>query len=169
MSAHYIIDGYNVIKQVTFLSGKKLRTGREGLVQFIEQYRPQGSKRNEVTVVFDGKAEIVSPSMKTDIRVIFSRNESADDVIKRMIEKASSPGQYVIVSDDKAVVFYCRSIGAKGLSVKDFIAHTGLNKKPRKKSSYQPESKELSRDIADKITQDLKKLWVKNDEKESWY
>jgi len=143
MSVHYIIDGYNVVKQVTFLSGKKLRTGREGLVRFIEQYSPQGSKRNEVTIVFDGQSEVISPSMKTDIRVIFSRNESADDVIKRMIEKASSPGQYIVVSDDKAIAFYCRSIGAKGLAVKDFIASTGLNKKARKKNNYQPESKEL--------------------------
>ena len=169
MSLHYIIDGYNVVKQVTFLTGKKLRDGREGLVRFIEQYRPQGSKRNEVTIVFDGKTEVISHSMKTEIRVIFSRNESADDVIKRMIEKASNPGQYIVVSDDKAIAFYCRSIGAKGLSVKDFIANTGLHKKPRKKNSYQPESKELSQDIADKITEDLKKLWVKNDEPESWY
>ena len=169
MSLHYIIDGYNVVKQVTFLSGQKLRTGREGLVRFIEQYKPQGSKRNKVTIVFDGQSEVLSPAMKTDIRVIFSRNESADDVIKRMIEKSSTPGQFVIVSDDKAVVFYCRSIGAKGLAVKKFIANTGLKKKPHKKNAYQPESKKLSSDIADKITDDLTKLWVKDDEPESWY
>ena len=169
MSLHYIIDGYNVIKQVTFLSGKKLRDGREGLVRFIEQYRPQGSRRNQVTIVFDGRAEVLSPEMKTDIRIIFSRNEEADDVIKRMMEKAANPGQCIVVSDDKAVVFFCRSVGAKGQSVKDFIANTGLKKKPRKKSAYKPESKELSQDIADKITDDLKKLWVKDDAPESWY
>lgn len=168
MSLNYIIDGYNVVKQVSFLTGKKLRSGREGLVRFIERYRPQGSKRNEVTIVFDGKADVESPKMKTDIRVIFSKNESADDVIKRMIEKAANPRQYVVVSDDKAVAFYCRSIGAKWLVVKDFIANTGL-KKPQKKSSYKPEPKELPQDVADKITEDLKKLWVNNDEKESWY
>ncbi|MCG2712635.1 MAG: NYN domain-containing protein [Candidatus Omnitrophica bacterium] len=169
MSLHYIIDGYNVVKQVSFLTGKKLSSGREGLVRFIERYKPQGSKRNEVTIVFDGKAEVVSPRMKTDIGVIFSRSESADDVIKRMIEKTSNPSQYVVVSDDKAVAFYCRSIGAKWLGVKDFIANTGLKKRLRKKSSYEHESKELAEDIADKITADLTKLWVKNDEKESWY
>ncbi len=169
MSLHYIIDGYNVVKQVSFLTGKKLRTGREGLAKFIERYRPQGSKRNEVTIVFDGKAEVVSPKMKTDIRVIFSKGESADDVIKRIIEKASNPSRYVVVSDDKEVAFYCRSIGAKWLGVKDFIANTGLRKTPWKKSSYRQESKELPEDIADKITEDLKKLWIKNDEKERWY
>jgi len=169
MSVHYIIDGYNVVKQVTFLSGKKLRDGREGLVRFIEQYRPQGSKRNQVTIVFDGKSEVLSPAMRTEIRIIFSQNGSADDVIKSMIEKASKPGEYIIVSDDKAVVFYCRSIGAKGLSVRNFIANTGLKKKSHKKKAYQSESKKLSQDIADKITDDLKKLWVKDDEPESWF
>ena len=169
MSLHYIIDGYNVVKQVSFLTDKKLRSGREGLVRFIERYKPQGSKRNQVSIVFDGQADVSSPSMKTDIRVIFSSNESADDVIKRMIEKASDPGQYVVVSDDKAVAFYCRSIGAKWLKVKDFIANTGLKKTPRKKSSYKQEPKDLPGDVADKITEDLKKLWVDKDEKQSWY
>ena len=72
MSLHYIVDGYNVIKQVTFLTGKKLRTGREGLVKFIEQYKPQGSKHNEVTIVFDGKADVTSPEMKTQFKIVFS-------------------------------------------------------------------------------------------------
>lgn len=169
MSIHYIIDGYNVIKQVSFLTGKKLQSGREGLVRFIEQYRPQGSKRNQVTIVFDGKAEVLSPAMKTDIRIIFSRNEEADDVIKKMVEKSSKPAEYVVVSDDKAVAFYCRSLGATWLGVKGFMANTGLKKKPHKKTKYVSESKELSSDIADKITEDLKKLWVKDDEPESWF
>ena len=151
------------------MTGKKLQTGREGLVRFIEQYKPQGSKRNQVTIVFDGNPEVVGYKMKTEIRVIFSSNGSADDVIKRMVEKAARPKDYVVVSDDKAVVFYCRSVGAKGLSVKDFMASSGLKKNPRKKSSYQPEAKKLPQSVADKITDDLKKLWVKDDEPESWF
>ena len=110
MSLHYIIDGYNVIKQVRFLTGKRLRDGREGLVHFIERYRPQGSKRNEVTLVFDGKADVTSPDISKTVRVIFSRNDTADDRIKKMVEASSSPKRFVVVSDDKQIIFYCRSM-----------------------------------------------------------
>ena len=126
---HYIVDGYNVIKQVTFLTGKKLRTGREGLIKFIERYRPHGSKRNDVTLVFDGKAEISSPKVDSEVKVIFSRNESADDKIKRMVERAGNPRSIVVVSDDKQIIFYCRSLGARVLSVKEFLNNADIPKK----------------------------------------
>ena len=45
MSVHYMIDGYNVIKQVSFRTGKKLRTGREGLVDMI------GLAKSEIDMV----------------------------------------------------------------------------------------------------------------------
>lgn len=162
MSLHYVIDGYNVIKQVTFLTGKKLRTGRESLIRFIERYRPHGKGENEVTVVFDGKAEVTSPQMKTQFRIVFSKNESADDVIKRMVERASNPKEFIIVSDDKAVALYCRSIGAKWMPVKEFIANTKI-KKSQKKKSKTYETKDIPEEIADKITDDLKKLWLNKD------
>ncbi|MFH2137909.1 MAG: NYN domain-containing protein [Candidatus Omnitrophota bacterium] len=159
MSLHYIIDGYNVIKQVTFLTGKKLRDGRDGLVRFIEKYRPQGSAKNEVTIVFDGKAEISSPAIQSSVQVIFSKNETADDKIKRMVESAGNSRQMVIVSDDKEIMFYCRSLGANVKSVKEFL-DSSFAAKNRLKPAEKIEKAELSSDIADKITEDLKKLWL---------
>jgi len=90
------VDGYNVIKQVSFLTGKKLRSGREGLVKFIERYRPQGSKRNSVTLVFDGQSDVSSPQLKSSINVMFSKGESADEKIKRMVERSKNPKQIVV-------------------------------------------------------------------------
>jgi predicted RNA-binding protein with PIN domain len=172
MAIHYIIDGYNVIKQVSFLTGRKLQHGREGLVKFIETYKPHGSARNQVTVVFDGQEDVVSPNMKTQVKVIFSSGKSADDVIKKKVEQAKNPRTIVVVSDDKEIKFYCRSVGAKVLSVKEFVGNAKISKKPHKKQKSKKvleEKADLDNNVASKITEDLKKLWVKEDEKESWY
>jgi predicted RNA-binding protein with PIN domain len=168
MSLNYIIDGYNVIKQVSFLTGKKLRSGREGLVKFIEVYQPHGSRRNQVTLVFDGKADICSPQMESRIHVIFSHGESADDKIKRMVECSKNPKCIVVVSDDKEIIFYCRSLGANISSVKEFIGNSKIAK-INKQNDYREEKVELDSGIAARITEDLRKLWVKDGEKENWY
>jgi predicted RNA-binding protein with PIN domain len=160
MSLHYIIDGYNVIKQVDFLTGKKLRTGREDLVRFIERYRPHGSIRNEVTVVFDGKPEISSPPMNSPVRVVFSTNRSADDKIKFMVEHSRNSKLIVVVSDDKEIVFYCRSLGARVLSVKAFLDNSLLSKRKTVEEDEEEKS-ELDSSAAAAITEYLKKIWIK--------
>ncbi len=161
MSLHYIIDGYNVIKQVSFLTGKKLRSGREGLVRFIERYRPHGSSRNKVTLVFDGQADVSSPQLKSQVIVIFSKGESADDKIKRMVERSKNPKLIVVVTDDKEIMFCCRSIGATVSSVREFINSSTIRKKANQE--YVSEEKlDLDSSIAQRITEDLKNLWVKD-------
>ncbi len=160
MSLHYIIDGYNVVRQVDFLTGKKLQTEREGLVHFIERYQPQGSKRNEVTIVFDGKAEMISPPMKTAVRVIFSKDRSADDKIKYMVEHSRNPKRLVVVTDDKQIVFYCRSLGARIMPVKSFLSNSLLSKR-RSVSDGDAEKSELDSATAAAITESLKKIWLK--------
>ncbi|MBU1044696.1 MAG: NYN domain-containing protein [Candidatus Omnitrophica bacterium] len=160
MSVHYIIDGYNVIKQVSFLTGKKLRSGREGLVRFIELYRPHGSNRNQVTLVFDGQADVSSPQFKSQVIVIFSKGESADEKIKRMVERSKNPKRIVVVTDDKEIMFCCRSIGATVSSVRDFI-NSSYRAKQADSVSEQEDKPELDSAIAMRITEDLKNIWLK--------
>ncbi len=160
MSLHYIIDGYNVVRQVDFLTGKKLRTEREGLVHFIERYRPQGSSRNEVTIVFDGKAAVSSPPMKTAVKVIFSQDRTADDKIKYMVEHSRNPKRLVVVTDDKQIVFYCRSLGARIMPVKSFLDNSLLAKRGSVPESDE-EKEELDGPAAAAITEALKKIWLK--------
>ena len=161
MAVHYIIDGYNVVKQVHFLTGLKLRDGRDGLVRFIEQYRPQGSRRNQVTIVFDGSDEVDAPQIPSSVRVLFSKRESADDKIKRMVETSRNPRCLIVVSDDKAIKFYCRAAGAACMSVKDFLT-------PKSASPLQAEA-DASLDkpdpddaVAARITEQLKAIWLKS-------
>ena len=149
------------------MTGRKLRSGRDGLVHFIEAYRPHGSRRNEVTVVFDGKEDVAShEEKKSSVRVLFSRNESADDEIKRMVEVSRNPKRMVVVSDDKAIMFYCRAAGARVKSVKEFLADSTAGGKTRNAQEARDEEKEeLSAEAAAKITAYLKGIWVKEDKK----
>ncbi len=160
MSLHYIIDGYNVIKQVDFLTGRKLQDGREGLVRFIERYHPHGSVKNEVTLVFDGKPQISSPAMNTSVRVIFSQHESADDKIKYIVEHSRNPKRIVVVSDDKQIIFYCRSLGAQIKSVKEFLVKE-ISRHKGSKIDEDEEKPELDSAVAAFITEQLKKLWIR--------
>ncbi len=162
MSLHYIIDGYNVIKQVRFLMDKKLRGGRDGLLKLIERYRLQGSIRNEVSVVFDGKADVISPQIQTSLQVIFSKNETADEKIKRQVERSSNPRRIVVVSDDKQLTFYCRSLGAKIKSVKEFL-NRALSAKGVRRDMTEDHKPELNSDIAIEITEYLKSVWLKDE------
>ena len=55
MSVHYLLDGYNIIKQTPGLNQGSLEAQRNALLAWIEIGQPQGSLQNTVTVVFDGK------------------------------------------------------------------------------------------------------------------
>lgn len=150
---HYLIDGYNVIGQMSFLSGKTLRGEREELIKFIEQKKPQG--KNKITVIFDGQENVFSfQQEKQEVEVIFSQGISADDKIKKMVEKRDAR-QVVVVSDDKEIKFYVRSLGAKVLSVKEFV-EKGLH---RKKRVFSQEKKLPSQ--TREITEEMEKLWLK--------
>ena len=160
MSLHYIIDGYNVIKQIDALKAKKLRFGREALIRFIEQKRPQGSPRNKVTLVFDGKAEFSGPQEKTSLNVIFSKSGSADDKIKKMVENCSDPRNIVVVTDDRQVMYYCRSVGSRVSSVREFMNAGGVRKK--NKSVVQiPDKPKCDSRTAEAITEQMRKIWLK--------
>ena len=172
MSRQVLLDGYNVLQQMPALSGLKLEDGRRGLVRFLEANRPQGSFRNSVTIVFDGKDDIWGDDSTSLVRVLFSHGETADDQIKRMVKDAASPGEIVLVTDDRDLGYFCRTHGAQIWSVAQFLAQarkTGAILKTgfRPKSGHHgqkpdaSESKTLTERTANKINTELARLWLK--------
>jgi predicted RNA-binding protein with PIN domain len=113
MSLHYLLDGYNILKQIPAFRDLPLEDGRRGFLKWIEHSRPQGSVNNQVTVVFDGHPDYFGGSPQGEIRVIFSDGCSADDQIKRMVEEDADRKNCVVVSDDKDIFLYARSLGAR--------------------------------------------------------
>jgi len=157
MSLHYVLDGYNIIKQLPSQSKKKLKFSRNALVQFIEGNRPQGSRKNKVTIVFDGKEDVLPYKIETSAEIIFTRKESADDNIKRIVEKSKNPKQIVVVTDDRELRFFVRRLGAKIMSVNEFIS---VKDKGRQKI-LKEDKKVIPANIEREITEELKGIWLK--------
>ena len=159
MSLHYILDGYNIIKQSDFLSKKTLKDARSELVRFIVDKKPCGSINNKVTLVFDGNADNFHLPRKDNdrVEVLFSSNESADNRIRKMVEKSRNPRRIVVVSDDREIQFF----------VKSYQAHSMGSAKFLQKGRLTPETLkdlpkiELSHQEVAEINKELTKLWLK--------
>ncbi len=150
------------------LSSLKLEDGRRGLVRFVEANRPQGSSRNSITIVFDGQPDIWGGESSAEVRVLFSSGETADDLIKRMVENTERPAEIVLVTDDRELGYFCRTNGAQIWSVAQFLtqAHktgTALKTGVRSKGvgSDRSEEKRLSDRAASQINAELARLWLK--------
>ncbi len=122
MALHYLIDGYNVIWSHERFLGGTLQSQRERLLRFIEDERPTGSPRNEITVVFDGREDVDSPPWRGVARVIFSVGQDADTVIKKKVDALTNPSIAIVVTDDIAIQRWVKAAKAKVLSCKDFLA-----------------------------------------------
>lgn len=111
-------------------------------------------------MVFDGypPADFRPAKDFCGIEVIFSRDVSADEKIKAMLEKAKDCRQIIVVSDDREIKFFARTSHAKSLGIGDFIKAGNPDVKTRKSDSLKPE---LSYTQISKINQELENLWLK--------
>ena len=133
-----------------------LEEGRRGLLRWIGDSRPQGSVNNQVTVVFDGHPDHFGGTVKGEIGVIFSDGCSADDKIKRMVEEMPTKKNCVVVSDDKDIFLYARSLGARVMSVTAFTSKPrGLHARQDGGGKYIPLSRQ------EKINKELSGIWLK--------
>ena len=163
MSLHYLLDGYNVVHRIPDLTLKELEQQRDGLVRLIERFRPQGSFRNEITIVFDGRTGMLMPSQFSVVKVIFSQNETADDKIKRIVENASNKKNIIVVTNDRAIQYAVKASGARVESVEKFISRMRNAKKSTNKINKieKDTQKNISEIAAFKITEELKNKWIK--------
>ena len=163
MAVHYILDGYNVIHKIPSLVAGTLEARREGLIRILEVENPQGSVRNAVTIVFDGRAGMGVRHESTKVRIIFSCDETADEKIKEMVESADLRKNIVVVTDDKAIRFYVRKLGAQFFSVEQFFGKGrrggGIPGDEVKKQST--EKKEIPHGLEQQITSELEDIWLK--------
>ncbi len=135
------------------------------MVQYIETRRPQGSANNEVTIIFDGRSEYLDQQYSSHIKVLFSRDEPADDLIKRKVVRADNKKRIVVVTNDKDIRCAVRALGAKVLSVKEFLASSQEEKRKVrkiKKEAMDPgPAKIISKQTEYKINQELADIWIK--------
>lgn len=166
MSVHYIIDGYNVLKQLPDLERRPLKEGRWGLIRYFEIYRPQGSSKNKVTLVFDGKSDVLLPPQrklkKINMEIIFSQDETADDKIEKLVSQISNPKQVIVVTDDRELGEKVKIHGVKLLKVKEFAKE----KFPKPDRLSLKAKTTLTIERAEKITKELEEFWLKSKSRE---
>ena len=160
MSLHYIIDGYNILHHPNLApANKKIQDPKAALLEFIKINRLTGSLKNKITLVFDGYPDASGKSRDSaDIEIIFSRQESADERIKRIVENSSGRKNIIVVSDDKEIRFCVKAAGASCLSVAEF---THLKVKPAHLQKTDTRKTELSYSQIQKINQECEKIWLK--------
>jgi predicted RNA-binding protein with PIN domain len=169
MSLQYIIDGYNVINNPFFSQRhKKSKDAKEELVRFIRLARLAGSRKNEVFVIFDGYCDTaVLRSDYSETKLVFTQEETADNYIKRFVEKSGGRKNIVVVSDDRELIFYIRSLGAKPKTVEDFLAPLFIKDnlimhkaKNRRKAAAESIKTDLNYSQREEIDKELRGLWL---------
>ncbi len=112
-----LVDGYNVMHALPLdqeWPGQAFKDRRAGFLRRLAYYA--GGRPHRITVVFDGAkggtAEGGADSIE-GIRVYFSpRGVDADALMRRALEDAPRPKEVLLVSSDKALAGYARSLGA---------------------------------------------------------
>ena len=163
MSLHFLLDGYNIIKQTPSLNHGTLEGQRLALIQWIKIHQPQGSLRNMTTIVFDGKSEFFGALKDSEVKVIFSQDRPADDVIKHLVQQ-NPKKRWVVVSDDKDIRLYVRALGAAILGVREYLAKSQETKIKQEKQAAgidKHASKYISLTAQAIINQELEKIWIK--------
>ena len=158
MSLQYIIDGYNITNHPKFAEQipKRFSDSRSALIQLIKT-KKSSSPRHKFWVVFDGyPGESLDNQDKGNIMVIFSKAESADERIKKLVELIPHPKNVVVVSDDKEIRLFAKSCRAKAESVEEFLS---FQDKLSHKGAGAPEP-EISYTQMHKINEELRKLWL---------
>jgi predicted RNA-binding protein with PIN domain len=166
MSLQFIIDGYNIINHPQFIpeNRRAIKDPRISLLELIKYKRLCGSPKNRVSVVFDGYPKIQDSAIgDANIKVVYSGGDSADTKIKTMLENSRNIKNTVVVSDDKEIKFFAKSLGAKIKATEEFI-------KPKTKSlgvdnrKKQPRDEffdyELTYTQRSKINEELRKIWL---------
>jgi len=132
----YIIDGYNLIKG-SFLSqyeGRGIFYAIQMLIELIGDYRRRHPAIS-FTIVFDGNPPPRCIfSYEKGIKVIFSEDISADEVIRKRVEKTQEKNKVrIVVSDDRGVRDAGRLFGTGVLGVSEFleVVHPSPKKKRR--------------------------------------
>lgn len=159
MSLQYVIDGYNVIKHAAFSLPKNINNDRFGLIFYLSSEGLCGSPKNKVTVVFDGYPQAEEfKGRDYGISVVFSRDVSADESIRKLLQESGNPKNMVVVSDDKEINFFTRLTGATVLRVEDFI---NARKKKRQTAKEDASLNKLGYSQMSEINKELRKIWLK--------
>ena len=163
MAVHYLLDGYNIIKQVPALANQRWEDGRASLVKIIEKENLPGSVNNQLTIIFDGRPGWVDTPGTLRVKVMFTGDRSADDQIKKIVAESQNKKSYVVVTDDRDIQYCVRSLGAKVLKVSAFLSKSKSHQDKAyvsQDSTDRENTKVIPKTVEHQITTELEQLWL---------
>lgn len=116
---HYIIDGNNLIGKIKSLhqiQKKNKQQSREKLVFKLSRYFRSG--KASVSLHFDGfEKDVIRVS---GMKIIYSGSLTADEIIKREIEKSKNPKNIILVTSDSNLAEFGRVCSCQVIKSEDF-------------------------------------------------
>lgn len=116
---HYIIDGNNLIGRIKYLhqlQKKDKQASREQLVNLLNRYFRE--KKIKLTLHFDGHPNL-SLAMSQG-KIEYSKNDTADLLIRREIEFAANPRLIIVVTSDHSLMNFGKVCGCTIISSDEF-------------------------------------------------
>jgi predicted RNA-binding protein with PIN domain len=116
---YYIIDGNNLIGKISSL--KKLQksapqNSREKLYNLIAEYFRD--KKYDVTIFFDGYKNI--PLRYSKVKVKYSNNHTADDLIRSFISQSVSRTHITLISSDGQLCEFAKKCSCQVILSEEF-------------------------------------------------
>ncbi len=150
----YILDAYNIIHYIGTDSFPE-EDAPGAFVGFLLRHRLFSSGKNKAIVVFDGFPKAKEAEHR-NIKVVFSRDISADERIERLLKRNEKA---VVVSNDRQVLNSARMAGAVAVKVEAFLR---MGKDARLDKSDGAEKKVSPADIKE-INEELERLWLRKE------
>jgi ribosomal protection tetracycline resistance protein len=140
---NYLIDGYNLIfaaPSLAALMENYPEKARKELLDRLYVFKEQG--KHKITVVFDGKLGVFSDEKyPPGIKVIFTKDSTADVQIVRLIESVSNPRELTVVSSDyKDIGHFAEARGVNYLSSQQFLNNLDAFENKNKGTPEKPEN-----------------------------
>lgn len=152
----YLVDGYNVTKRDPATSRLTLEQQREALIARLATRGGGLLGAGSITVVFDGVPDAgVGTFRRGPVEVRFSRFESADDMIVRF----AVGGDATVVTSDTGLAIRVGGEGARVLG-----AEVCFEGRASKRGARYPAGSVGLPPGANKVTEELKKLWLDGEE-----
>lgn len=117
---HYIIDGNNVIGKISSLKKLQIKDKQGSREKFASMVgRNFGKMNSKVSLHFDGYPGEEIKILR--VKVIYSKNITADEMIKKEIEKSKNPRNLVVITSDSNLSEFARKCSCSIISSEDFV------------------------------------------------
>lgn len=102
-----IIDGNNLIHKVPYLKNIFLKDKETAQIALVESVKSRSSRNEKIIFIFDGFGKIEKPNAE------FSNNFTADEIIRKRIEKFPNHKLLKIVSSDNEIIGFAKICGCE--------------------------------------------------------